>query len=912
MADTRVPRSSSPLPASASALSTVTATGWLTPERVAHAEFRSGFRGLDATEVRAFLARVAAELRTLVDRQADLVAELESVEERNSALAAEPLDIHQVSELLGRETARVLVIAREAAADIKTRAEADAATMTVAAFGEAERVRTQAEGTLAERQAEAEAIATEILIRAEAAAEQLRTEARATAHRVRAEAEAEAESLRSESEAAAEQLQTASQTAAEQLRTSSETTAELLRSESEAAAEQLRIQSTETAEELRHGSEASAQQTREEAMANAAATRAQAAEEAATSVAEAEARRAELVATGEAAREAAREEGKRMVGEARAVRERILTDMARRRNVARQQLERVRAARERLLDAIDGVRQGVAEVQAELSGSLVDAKLAGERAARSVDVDDIADLRELEAEVELAKDTGLIDLSALLIRDDELTVLDPTVLDPTVLDPADTGEFAVVGVIDVGTNGGDEGSHEATADDVAEAAPTDGTAAVLALVSDTEAVSPRVVTRASSLGSVPTRPRSAPRAGNIEVSPRQPNRAEGLPLTSVAPAPAAPAGPAEHGAVVELREPAEVAAADSDDAEADDRHAPDNVGKSGGQASPDGGSGAGGEPRRGRRKGKTPTKAEEVFARLRAADEEASAGSSPDRNGRGASAVIGLAVAERRAADAQGAPSDSERHGSVEPGVVEALFFVGESAGTELAGTELAVNSEEDEAIADPDRVALHTRDAVLAGAVRDLSRQLKLALSDQQNELLEANRNLKGAEESSPSAADMTAIFAAAAAGGLLVAWEIGRRSIVADDTVSAQPADVSAHADALSAGIVNSLRHRLAQADDEGQGLWEVDRVRAAYREVRSQRLGELVEFHVYATYAAGQLVVAPAGTPARWVSDACSPDCLDNALASPIEFGQVFPTGHRAPPTFPGCRCLLVAVD
>ncbi len=911
MADTRVPRSSSPLPASASALSTATATGWLTPERVAHAEFRSGFRGLDATEVRAFLARVAAELRTLVDREADLVAELESVQERNSALAAEPLDIHQVSELLGQETARVLVIAREAAADIKTRAEADAATMTVAAFGEAERVRTQAEGILAERQAEAEAIATEILIRAEAAAEQLRTEARATAHRVRAEAEAEAESLRSESEAAAEQLQTASQTAAEQLRTSSETAAELLRSDSEAAAEQLRTQSNETAEELRHGSEASAQQMREEATANAAAARAQAAEEAATLVAEAEARRAELVAAGEAAREAAREEGKRMVGEARAVRERILTDMARRRNVARQQLERVRAARERLLDAIDGVRQGVAEVQAELSGSLVDAKLAGERAARSVDVDDIPDLRELEAEVELAKDTGLIDLSALLIRDDELTVLGPT-----VLGPADTGEFAVVGVIDDGTDGGDEGgdegSHEATADDVAEAAPTDGTAAVLALVSDTEAASPRVITRASSLGSVPTRPRSAPRAGNIEVSPRQPNRAEGLPVTSVAPAPAAPAAPAENGAVVDLREPAEVAAADSADADAEDRHAPDNVAKSGGQASPDGGSGSGGEPRRGRRKGKAPTKAEEVFARLRAADEEASAGSSLDRNGRGASAVIGLAVAEPRAADAQGAPSDSEWHGSVEPGVVEALSFVGELAGTDLAGTDLAGNSEEDEVIADPDRVALHTRDAVLAGAVRDLSRQLKLALSDQQNELLEANRNLKGAEESSPSAADMTAIFTAAAAGGLLAAWEIGRRSIVADDTVSAQPADVSAHADALSDGIVNSLRHRLAQADDEGQGLWEVDRVRAAYREVRSQRLGELVEFHVYATYAAGQLAVAPAGTPARWVSDACGPDCLDNALASPIEFGQVFPTGHRAPPTFPGCRCLLVAAD
>ena len=102
-----------------------------------------------------------------------------------------------------------------------------------------------------------------------------------------------------------------------------------------------------------------------------------------------------------------------MVAEARAVRERILTDMARRRNHARQQLERLRAGRERLLDAIEAVRATAEQVAGELSGSLVEARLAGERAGRQVDVDTIPSLNELDAEVELAKDAGLIDLDAI-------------------------------------------------------------------------------------------------------------------------------------------------------------------------------------------------------------------------------------------------------------------------------------------------------------------------------------------------------------------------------------------------------------------------------------------------------------------------------------------------------------------
>jgi hypothetical protein len=44
---------------------------------------------------------------------------------------------------------------------------------------------------------------------------------------------------------------------------------------------------------------------------------------------------------------------------------------------------------------------------------------------------------------------------------------------------------------------------------------------------------------------------------------------------------------------------------------------------------------------------------------------------------------------------------------------------------------------------------------------------------------------------------------------------------------------------------------------------------------------------------------------------VYDTCGPDCLDNALAGPLAFGEAFPTGHTHPPAFEGCRCLLVAV-
>ncbi len=85
--------------------------------------------------------------------------------------------------------------------------------------------------------------------------------------------------------------------------------------------------------------------------------------------AEADARavRDQAQAEAEAAIQAARSHGKEMVAEARAVRERMLGDLARRRRVAEVQLEQLRVARERLVQAYDVVRHTLEEVTAELA-----------------------------------------------------------------------------------------------------------------------------------------------------------------------------------------------------------------------------------------------------------------------------------------------------------------------------------------------------------------------------------------------------------------------------------------------------------------------------------------------------------------------------------------------------------------
>ncbi len=110
--------------------------------------------------MRAFLTKVASELREVLEREALLRERLSEAERR----AAEPvLDEATLTQAIGVETARILSTAHEAARNVVANAERQAAELTGAA-----------EGVLAARVAEAEAEALAIRSRGGAGGLRLR------------------------------------------------------------------------------------------------------------------------------------------------------------------------------------------------------------------------------------------------------------------------------------------------------------------------------------------------------------------------------------------------------------------------------------------------------------------------------------------------------------------------------------------------------------------------------------------------------------------------------------------------------------------------------------------------------------------------------------------------------------------
>src|SRR5690242_3503570 len=96
----------------------------LSADLVAQKGFATSFRGADQAEVRAFLEQVADELRRLREHAAALERALHAAEEQ----AAHPrLDDNTLMTALGEETASILRSAKAAAADIKAKAEDNAA-----------------------------------------------------------------------------------------------------------------------------------------------------------------------------------------------------------------------------------------------------------------------------------------------------------------------------------------------------------------------------------------------------------------------------------------------------------------------------------------------------------------------------------------------------------------------------------------------------------------------------------------------------------------------------------------------------------------------------------------------------------------------------------------------------------------
>src|SRR5436190_595801 len=107
--------------------------------------------------------------------------------------------------------------------------------------------------------------------------------------------------------------------------------------------------------------------------------------------------RSEADAQCEEELEVARERGREMVNEAMAVRARVLGDLARKRRVAREQVVRLQAGRERLIESYAVVRRTLDETTDELRDSLIEAKVAADAAARrEAEADDGSDDLEQE------------------------------------------------------------------------------------------------------------------------------------------------------------------------------------------------------------------------------------------------------------------------------------------------------------------------------------------------------------------------------------------------------------------------------------------------------------------------------------------------------------------------------------
>lgn len=147
-------------------------------DEVVRKEFATSFRGFDPQEVRAFLGQLGAELAQLRARERSLEERLAAAESRG---AQRELGGEELERALGLEMGKVLQAAREAATEIRTRAEEQVARLLREASDESTRLRAEAAAAVAERSAEAERAAASLREEAERAAEAARTAAAAAA-----------------------------------------------------------------------------------------------------------------------------------------------------------------------------------------------------------------------------------------------------------------------------------------------------------------------------------------------------------------------------------------------------------------------------------------------------------------------------------------------------------------------------------------------------------------------------------------------------------------------------------------------------------------------------------------------------------------------------------------------------------
>ena len=214
------------------------------------------------------------------------------------------------------------------------------------------------------------------------------------------------------------------------------------------------------------------------------------------------------------------------------------------------------------------------------------------------------------------------------------------------------------------------------------------------------------------------------------------------------------------------------------------------------------------------------------------------------------------------------------------------------------------------------DEAAFAHRSAALDPIVTAVARRLKRALQDDQNRLLDLLRQGTGqwSDDLLVDEESQKALYTKAASGAARDAMTAGiafARAAVGGrqgKTPAADPRAVDAVSSELASTIVSLLRRRL----EGGEIPDAAERIGAAYREWRGERIERLAEDGVVEAFSRGVLAGAGRRSGVRWVRSDVGPgcaDCEDNALAGAVGPGEPFPTGHLHPPAHAGCRCLVL---
>lgn len=233
-----------------------------------------------------------------------------------------------------------------------------------------------------------------------------------------------------------------------------------------------------------------------------------------------------------------------------------------------------------------------------------------------------------------------------------------------------------------------------------------------------------------------------------------------------------------------------------------------------------------------------------------------------------------------------------------------------------------------DEADAEPADVvetAFTRRDEALVPLIVSAARKIKRVLADEQNLVLDTLRQkepVTALDDLVPGVDEHTETYRSAIDGELIGAATAGAVELGAKDnrTLRNRLGRAGALDDAnalMRTALIGQLRDRLERSIVDGAGDNEAitKRIRAVYREWKTQHIDSQLDDVFRFAHGGGVAVTAEPGTPMVWTIDpsepAC-PDCEDNSLSGAVPAGEPFPTGDTAAPAHPGCRCLVLPAD